>query len=211
MFDTAIVIPWRATKSRMAPLAETVNHLAQILPQMPMIFGHVPGEVSFNYSAAKNCGIAHAEILGFRRVVVCDADTLVDSQPLYAAIKGCDDGKLHIPFDRYVLDKPDGTRQVFTNATGGCHVMTTEAFHRAGGADTAFEGWGFDDVAFRVQCETLLGATVIHPGTARHVWHDRPETSDPNSESYQRNLARWRRYEAANGDPQKVKALKYQA
>jgi hypothetical protein len=148
-------------------------------------------------------------------VVVCDADTIPEPEPLHGAIAAAQrDGKLHLPYTRYRALSPAGTTAAFNgsrlidcpaefegNASqGGILVVEAEAWQNIGGMDERFTGWGFEDTAFYAAAHTLLGTVVRHEGAIHHLWHR--TDYDAWSPRYAANKARCRTYEAAYGDPE---------
>ena len=70
---------------------------------------------------------------------------------------------------------------------------------RHGGQDERFRGWGFEDAAWYLAHETLLGAPPErHPGRV-YALHHVGETRA--GIQYDANAARMERYRSAAGDP----------
>jgi hypothetical protein len=147
-------------------------------------------------------------------VIVCDADTIPEPEPLHAAVEAAGrDGRLHLPYTRYRALSPAGTTAVLngaplsecptetesTGAQGGILVMDAEAWQNTGGMDERFTGWGFEDTAFHAAAHTLNGDVARHEGDIHHLWH--PSDFAPSSPQYAANKTHWQRYEAALGDP----------
>src|SRR5205085_10047373 len=125
------------------------DHLRSILPGSPLLLadsGHSP----FNRAASRNLGVRHTP--DNEVVVVCDADLLLEQQPLLDAINAAQDGALHYPFTLcYYLDPAEtapglaGTAPQATASTtslhgaqGGAMVMLAAAWRAIGGMDDAF-------------------------------------------------------------------------
>ena len=215
----AAVIPWRGGQPDRERHHQRVRaHLRQLLPDAIHIdadSGHQP----FSRAGSRNLGVELARNAGADIVVLCDADTLVQPEPLYAAINAAQDQVLHLPFTRWLglsraglrayengtpLHKCE-TEYTFDNATGSVLVITPAAWWRAGGMDERYRGWGMEDVAFRCAADTLLGPTIRHDGTAHHLWH--PITWSPHTPEYQHNAALLERYQQAVGNPAAMRAL----
>lgn len=216
----ACVIPWRGGQPDRERHHETVRaHLRGLLPDAWHIdadSGHQP----FSRAGSRNHGVRLAQDVGAEVVVLCDADTLPEWEPLLAAIEGAtSDGLLHLPYDRFRGLSPNGTRLYLkgvpaeaceteletTWSTGGVLAITPSSWWRMGGMDERFVGWGMEDTAARVACDALLGPTVKHSGVIHHLWH--PSDIDPSNPLYQANLAHMQRYVEAEGDPDAVRAI----
>lgn len=215
----AAVIPWRGGQPDRERHHETVRaHLRRLLPDaihLDADSGHQP----FSRAGSRNLGVRLAEKAGADIVVINDADTIVEHEPLLSAIDGAHDGRLHLPYDTFRGLSPNGTRLHLSGApaeacetelettwsTGGVMIIQPSSWWRMGGMDEAFRSWGMEDTAARVACDAILGATVRHDGTIYHLWH--PSEIDPSSPSYQANMARMARYVEAEGKPDAVRAI----
>lgn len=168
--------------------------------------GHEP----FSRAASRNSGVDQAA-KGI--VVVCDADTVPEPDPLIRAVEAAQgDGKLHLPYTRYRALSRAGTEAAITGrpltecateiegstSQGGVLVIDADAWQSAGGMDERFTGWGFEDTAFYAAAHTLLGEVVRHEGAIHHLWH--PTDYDVTSPRYAANQAHCRNYEAAYGN-----------
>jgi hypothetical protein len=215
----AVVIPWRAgTAERNAHHDFVRTHLRRLLPDA----AHIDvdsGHASFSRAGSRNEGVRQAEAAGAGVVVLCDADTLPEAQPLHAAIKAAADGVLHLPYTwyrglsqagtvDYLAGKPAGdcaTDWAHEWATGGVLVIQPGAWWAMGGMDESMIGWGFEDTAARVCADALLGPTVKHDGTITHLWH--PLESGLGSPQHVANGRRMQRYVDATGNPDAIRAL----
>lgn len=213
----ACVIPWRPTKpDRIAHHATVRRHLRRILPEAFHIdadSGHEP----FSRAGSRNRGVRLAQDVGCEVIVINDADTLVEERPLLDAIEACTDGVMHLPYTRYRSLTRSGLAQYRADkplldcevdhdhewATGGVIVIQADAWWRAGGMDERMVGWGFEDSAYRVAADALLGPTVRHQGVIHHLWH-RPEWNLGSAE-YNANAERMQRYVQAEGNAEAVK------
>lgn len=217
--DVAVVIPWRGGDPDRERHHETVRaRLRDMLPDAWHIdadSGHQP----FSRAGSRNHGVRLAQDVGAEVVVLCDADTLPEREPLLAAIDSAHDGRLHLPYVHFRGLSETGTRHYLggtpaeaceaeletTWSTGGVMVIQPEAWWRMGGSDERFRGWGFEDTATRVACDALLGPTVRHTGTIYHLWH--PTARNPASPLFKANEALMRRYAEAEGNPDAVRAI----
>lgn len=215
----AVVIPWRpGTPERNAHHERVRDHLRWLLPDaahLDVDSGHDP----FSRAGSRNEGIRQAEAAGADVVVICDADTLPEAEPLHAAIEAATDGVLHLPYTWYRGLSRDGTEQFLTGmpatncptdlahewATGGVLVIQPDAWWAAGGMDERCTGWGFEDAIFRICADALLGPTVKHAGTITHLWH--PQESGLGSPQHVANGQLCQRYVDATGNPDAIRAL----
>ncbi len=148
-------------------------------------------------------------------LVIADADLFPEAETLQAAVSQAQqDGLMHLPFDKYRAMSRRGTKAFYSTvvvgdiehtydgATAGVIVMSPDTWV---GADTRFEGWGWEDTAFSYAVETLVGPLQYHPGWLTHLWH--PPFKDRQSRAFRNNRALCGRYEAARGHPAIMKAI----
>lgn len=215
----AVVIPWRpGTAERIAHHDYVRTHLTALLPDaihLDVDSGHQP----FSRAGSRNEGVRQAQAAGADVVVLCDADTLAEAEPLHAAIEAATDGRLHLPYTWYRGLSQRGTIDYLAGApaadcptdwahewaTGGVLVLTPDAWNRAGGMDERCVGWGMEDVILRICADALLGPTVKHSGTITHMWH--PLESGLGSPQHIANGQLCERYIAADNDPDVIRAL----
>lgn len=215
----ACVIPWRGGQPDRERHHETVRtHLRMLLPDavhMDVDSGHRP----FSRAGSRNLGVRLAEDAECDVVVLCDADTLPEATPLHAAIEGASDGRLHLPYVHFRGLSENGTRMFLGGtqaeacetdlahdwATGGVLVLTPAAWWRAGGMDERFVAYGYEDTAFRIAADALLGPTVKHPGIIWHLWHEQQMGLGSPQHTANGELAG--RYVGAEGDPEAVRAI----
>lgn len=216
---TAVAIPWRpGTPQRTAHHATVRARLQAMLPDaihLDADSGHTP----FSRAGSRNACVRHAQAAGAGTLVICDADTIPEPGPLHTAITAATDGRLHLPYTWYRALSEAGTAQHLAGlpadqcpadlehqwATGGVLVIQPTAWWTAGGMDERFTGWGFEDAAFRICADALLGPTTTHAGTITHLWH--PPESGLGTPQHAANGARCQRYVDATGDPAALRAL----
>jgi hypothetical protein len=215
----AAVIPWRpGSPERNAHHGTVRQHLRQLLPDAVHLdadSGHQP----FSRAGSRNEGVRQAQAAGADIVVICDADTLVEAEPLHAAIATAADGVMHLPYTWYRGLSPEGTAAYKAGvepghchaelehewATGGIIVIRPDAWWSMGGMDERFTGWGFEDAAARLCADALLGPTIRHAGTITHLWH--PPDTNLGSPQHTANGAHCQRYVAATGDADALRAI----
>jgi hypothetical protein len=103
---------------------------------------------------------------------------------------------------------PGMVAKILTDACSSCVVVSRKLWDTVGGFDERFVGWGWEDVAFRVACETLSEGPMVT--VASTIWHLHHRTSHENNareRTFQANKERGERYRAALGDPVAVRAL----
>lgn len=81
-------------------------------------------------------------------------------------------------------------------------VVSASAFHKVGGYDERYPGWGSDDRAFSIAMNTLHRPYRRWQGASYHLWHSRTNIA-PDS-----NVGLTQRYIAAEGDRDAVLALR---
>jgi hypothetical protein len=89
-----------------------------------------------------------------------------------------------------------------------CVAVSRETWGKVGGFDPLFVGWGREDTAFRIACETMTGKPIVClGGQTFHLWH-RPAAEVKQSHPLRKaNEARHQRYVAARWDPAALQPL----
>ncbi|MEU0937597.1 hypothetical protein [Embleya sp. NPDC005971] len=217
--NITVAIPWRDTSPARARAHELVlDHWERLLPEADLIdidTDHEP----FCLSACRNAGVALAEERGADVVILADADTLAEEQPVRAAATAArTSGLVHLPYTEYRSLRGDGTAQylasvplpdcnafVVGGACSGIYVTTPATWWAHGGQDVLFRGWGFEDAAWFTAHTTLLGAEPVrHDGRVYSLTHP---SAVKEGEQYTANAARCHRYHQAAGDPDAMRAL----
>ncbi|AMM20653.1 hypothetical protein AX769_11500 [Frondihabitans sp. PAMC 28766] len=152
-------------------------------------------------------------------VVIGDADTMPQQGPLREAIVAArTSGRVHLPYTEYHWLGRTGTAEfragtaleacdfeLIAGACSGVYVTTPETWWRHGGQDERFRGWGFEDAAWYVAHETLLGAPPQrHDGSVFALHH---ETQLREGPQYDLNAALMQRYRDAAASPDAMRAL----
>lgn len=140
----------------------------------------------FNRSETRNKIARYAHENDYQIVVICDADSIPEYQPLKDAIDDAFiDGRLHIPFDtvRVIPQNPkilEGNRYrrrralyTYGPSCGGVFVIQPPRWIYAGGMDERIQGWGYEDQIFLVAAQTFLAGPVYHPGILYNFQHPR--------------------------------------
>lgn len=172
----------------------------------------------FNRSAARNAAVRKA---GDGVVVIADSDILPNEAALRSAIEAAEKGGMHLAYDYYRALIRESTLRYYRagtdpnklpmaydgrDCTAGIIVIRCDEWWRAGGMDERFWKWGWEDTAFAVACETLLGGKhQYHAGTVNHLWH--PSEVRVHAPSYLQNKKLYQRYEACVGDQDAMRSL----
>lgn len=221
MTATPILVPRRADGGHRDHVWRWLRaELERDLPGFPIVEGH--HELGpFSRSAALNR--AAREAPPWREAIVLDADTYVNPDQLRRAVRRArKTGRLTYAFDElHALDRPgtlqvlDGYRRSWSRfvkwsrpariAHSSALVVPREAWDAVGGFDELFEGWGFEDVAFRRAVNGLHGPELRVEGPAWHLWHPRSSHKVDEDELVQSARERGARYKRA--DPAELEVL----
>ena len=203
-----VLVPWRPQPSRIEAFEALRGWYARHLPEAVIRTFDTDDEL-FNLSACRNVAIASIDNEN-EVVVINDADTVPELAPLLAAVEAAaTSGLVHLPYDRYHWLGREGTAQFLAGtepsdceyelvigARSGVYVTTPATWWSHGGQDERFRGWGFEDAAWYVAHETLLGeAPRRHPGAVYALHH---ETQLREGPQYDLNAQLMDRYSAAS-------------
>lgn len=218
MTRVLVAVPWRPQPHRVYAHDLTVQRYRELLPDASLRdvdTDHDP----FCLAACRNTAVRHAEFNGYDVVVLADADTLPEREPLLAAIEAArTSGLVHLPYTEYRSLRVDGTEQyragvpldrcnhlVVPGACSGVYVTTPATWWAHGGQDELFRGWGFEDAAWWSAHKTLLGAEPVrHDGRVYALHH---ESQVKTGAQYEANAARCYRYQQAEGDAAAIRDL----
>ena len=220
MTRVLVGIPWRSQPHRVYAHALTLARYLEFLPGAKVVDVDTDHE-PFCLAACRNQAVRLAEAGGHNVVVLADADTLPEREPLLAAIQGAaGDNRVHLPYTEYRSLRQDGTHQFLTGtrledcnhlvvpyATSGVYVTTPRTWWACGGQDEHMLGWGMEDVAWLVAHRTLFGAEPArHEGLLYALHH---ESAVKHGDQYDRNVERYQRYltAAETSDVETIRAL----
>lgn len=216
------VVPYRSTPGRDPLLRAVLACLAEALPDaQSLLVDAGRGGGVFNRAASRNLGVREAFAdYGAQVVVLCDADTVPEVEPLREAVAQVGVGQLHLPFTWFRMLTATGTDAWFNGdpypasvteehdrAVGGVLVCTPGTWWTFGGQDEGFSGWGCEDTAFWTVASTL-GTVVRYEGTITHLWHPGADAERGIwSPAYRRNAMRCKLYTDARGDPARMRTV----
>lgn len=158
-------------------------------------------------------------------LVIADADTIPDAAAVAAAVQAVTDREAPwvLPYaensyfnlsessTQWVLGcnpatttipaptNPEAFEHQITS-WAGCLVVPRVAFEAVGGYDERFTGWGYEDNAFRIALDTIVGKHQRLAAHCCHLWH--PVTAELTWDQpfITENRTLYRRYERAQGD-----------
>lgn len=204
-----VIVPWRAAPSRVPAFEFVLDWYARRLPEFAVQTIDTDDDV-FVLAACRNRGIASFD--PDEVVVVCDADTLPEPGPLRAAVAAArTSGLVHLPYTQYRWLGRTGDAQLragvraeecehdlVIGACSGVYVTTPRTWARHGGQDERFRGWGFEDAAWYLAHDALLGSPPVrHEGNVYALHHAAEVRAGAR---YDANAALMERYRAAEGD-----------
>lgn len=224
MTKVLVAIPWRPQPHRLYAFDKVYDWYKTLFPHsvvVPIDTGHEP----FCLAACRNRGVQFAEDTDAGVVILADADTLPEPDPLYAAVEACTtSGLVHLPYTEYRSLRQDGTDQYLTGtplpdcnhltvpyATSGVYVTTPQAWWASGGQDEMFLGWAPEDMAWLISHRLLLGAEPVrHEGRVYALHHDSPPKTGT---AYDAAVKRYQRYLEAGdaGDVATIRALVHES
>lgn len=214
---TRVAIPWRPQPSRIDAFERVVAWYGDNLPHVEIVTVDTDDEV-FVLAACRNAAMAAAQ--PGEVVVIGDADTIPEREPLLAAIRAAaSSDRVQMPYDEYRWLGRTGTadyaagvpledcrvEQWVHTACSGVYVATSHVWASHGGQDEGFRGWGFEDAAWLEAHTTILGAPPQrHAGRVYALHH---AAAPREGERYEANVERMARYRAAAGDPRAMRLL----
>lgn len=225
MNDVVILVPRRADGGQRDRLWTYTRAVwAEFFPDWPIIEGtHDAGP--FNRSAAVNRA---AEAAGdWDIALIIDADVLPDPAGVMDAVNTAALGRPASAFNvRHNLDRR-GTEMIMKGYTGswkkfvndrhplcisGAFAIDRKLWDKVGGFDELFVGWGFEDTAFLIACETISGQALFQArADIWHLFHQRSPEHNHRLPNFQANRTRREAYTDAAGDKKRVGKLLLEA
>jgi len=212
-----VLVPWRPQPSRIEAFEALKAWYARHVPDAVIRTFDSDDEI-FNLSACRNIAIASIDDEN-EVVVINDADTVPELAPLRQAIADAATSNLvHLPYDRYHWLGREGTAQFLAGAEpadcayelvigarSGVYVTTPKTWWSHGGQDERFRGWGFEDAAWYLAHETILGEPPRREDGLVFALHHVAQARE--GEQYDANAALMERYRSVAGDPSGMLAL----
>jgi hypothetical protein len=179
------------------------------------------GHAVYNRAATRNLGMQQAERQGCDVVVLNDADSIPEKEPLRIAIEqSVDSGLIAHPFNEVWMLIPKVTNRIKTTplpqlrnkvisisgpSRGGIYVCRPAVWWRTGGQDERLVGYGTEDRCHLAATTTLIGESIIIPGVLLCAYHDR-QLGPTENWNYE-DVLLMNRYHAAFMDPIAMTAL----
>ena len=212
-----VLIPWRPQPSRVPAFDTVVAWYRGVFGDVDIRTIDSEDEV-FNLARCRNLGIA---LVGNpdQVVIINDADTIPEREALLEAVHGAStSGLVHLPYDEYRWLGAEGTAQLTAGAEldeasfelvhgacSGVYVTTPATWWAHGGQDESFRGWGFEDAAWYLAHQTVLGEEPRrHSGRVYALHH---EAAPREGEQYEANARLMDEYRAAAGDAEAMRQL----
>jgi len=180
----------------------------------PIVEGHHDGG-PFNRSAAINRAAAEVP---WEIGVIVDSDVICTLDAVQEAVDVAQTGRMAVAGNRRHDLSAHGTqkvlsgyrgawdrwiRQTYTTHWSSCVAVNRGLWEEVGGFDERFVGWGYEDDAFKIACETFAGP--MHRVDAP-IWHLHHATQ--TTEHRRDNRLRADLYVEAAGDPAAIRALR---
>jgi len=190
--------------------------------KFPVVEGHHNVGL-FNRSAAVNTA---ATLAGdWRTAIIIDSDVICHPPNVFEAIELANSsGRMVLPYDVRKDLNAMGSEAIMTGYKGNWNkfvrlrytdgvsnvvVLTRALWDAVGGLDPAFQGWGWEDNAFRAACWTFSGGPELRiPGEVWHFYHRSAKTEAKGTPSWAANQARAERYRTNTGDKDAIRAIR---
>lgn len=225
MTDVAVLVPRRPDGGHRDRLwAFARQRMETDFPDFTIVEGRDQGDGPFNRSAAINDAARQAG--AWDVAVIVDSDILANRRAVLAAVEiaGRTDAFVVSHNERVMLTQAGTTKvmdgytgswrtkqmhdKVWTDSVSCCVIVSRGLFDLVGGFDELFVGWGYEDTAFQIACETLTDRpTVVLQSELFHLWHARGERDQALLEA---NSVRVNRYRDAQWNPSAVEQLLYE-
>lgn len=223
--DLSVLIPYGGDEEwRDRNFNWLLRRYGDLLPGAQIVIGS--SEEPFNRGEARNRAFSQCSA---DTLLIADADTLFHVDQIEAAIQMLKWRRTWvIPYTWYYnlsrevtnsilnLDPTETIMEPTSPASyehkveswAGLLVMSRIAFETVGGYDERFQGWGYEDNAFRLAMDTLWGQHErVAWGYCLHLWHPAAEEDRFGQPHIYENRARFRDYEAASGDPGRMRQV----
>lgn len=215
MIKLLIVVPWRPQPHRIELFEIIINWYKIHFPGIEIYLSDRPGKY-WNAAGSRNDGVKRAQELAVDVVIINDADTIPEFNPLIEAIQQClKDNMVHNPYRYCKIYTKEHTRifierlknndfkmledlyttNISNYSNGGVYVCTPDAWWSIGGQDEKFVQWGWEDSAFEIAHEVIKGVKLIkHDGTICSLGHKEQFHDEGYYNNYTRNTNLHNRY-----------------
>lgn len=183
-----IAVPWREQPSRVYAFNATIDYYKKEFVDVPIYYGDFPSD-RWNASGSRNIACDKAFADGCDVVAVIDADFFMHPDAIREGVKKAVElERMVIPFQNlYFLDQDFSERlinkklglnqigmyfPVYRSQVGGSNIVTKKVFETLNGWDERFIGWGYEDVAFILAHETLIGPVTKINNYAASLFHE---------------------------------------
>jgi hypothetical protein len=220
MIKVGLVIPWRPQPSRLGLFKEVKNWYKTNLPDIEVFYADRPGEF-WNAAASRNDGVKRAQEAHCDVIIINDADTIPEIEPLMEAINYCQKGNMiHNPYSACKIFSKEETfryydgmklqeihcNSIFPYSNGGVYVCTPEAWWSMGGQDEKFVQWGYEDSAFEIAHTIIKGVPIVkHQGYIYSLKHQEQFHDNGYNENYENNRKLYMKYVAARTPEEMLK------
>lgn len=204
----ALVIPWRATPSRITLFDHLIDWYSKEFPCFEIILSD-SGHETFNLSASRNMGIKKA-FSGGNQVVICsDSDVFVSKDSVIKSIlSAVDTNNITVPYTELRKISQEGTEKFLNNDSksfdmteritevpsltegekqrlspcAGIIILTDTIFNEFGGFDESYSGWGIEDIDYHKRYLDKYGRLFDYiDGSLISLYHSRAEWTNPDS------------------------------
>lgn len=219
----SVLVPRRADGGRRDELWAWVKaRWDRLHPEWPVIEGRDEGDHKFNRSAAINRAASESDADVF---VIGDADSFVGPEQVNLACRNAlapEGPEFVIAYDLFnylgknMSDRimagfegwwAPGIEWTMAGTCSSMIVVTRRLFEDVQGFDEGFQGWGFEDIAFSLACQTLGGGVSRIPGDAWHLWHLMSPENNATSPEWNANRERHLLYRDVAYDQPGMRAL----
>lgn len=187
----SFIIPWDERTQdtwRIKSFNYIYKYILLNFPEAEICIGTDNSE-PFNRSKARNNAFEKStkDIL-----VILDADTLVPVSSIINSFNLLKD-RWVIPYNIYYNLSQETTARILTKESieifepdelqyehkivswAGALILTSGMYQAVGGYDERFTGWGWEDVAFRIKLDAIIGKHIRYGTFVNHLWHPRGE------------------------------------
>lgn len=211
-----LVVPWREQPSRIKPFQTLMKWYENNMPDVSIYLSDRDTEI-WHCSGSRNDGVAMAEADGCDVVIVNDADTIPELEPLLEAIEAAyKDKYIHNPYKHYRMLGPEGTEEFFNGTAiedctyypfdrsiSGLYVCKPSSWWAVGGQDEKFWRWGPEDSAMARAHKVIHGKSFIkHFGTVYALGHEYQKMGDA---VHLKNKRLWMQYGQIKGPERMLK------